>query len=606
MIALRHAWATVHRALGAPSSRPPGPGRPARLRARFLLGCLLLGYGLLAYRLYTLQIVQHPQWQARADRQHNRMRVERPERGRLMLRDGDRHVPAVISVERGSLLVEGHPDRDVPTFLAKLRTALPDLTPAEEQLVAERLAAGRSFYLRRRALDRERIDAIRAVRLEQASVTIEPIRRYAFGPVASHVLGLIDAHQEGVTGIERTLDAQLRGTPGRREVILDNRRRERVRLGALRKPAIPGDDVLLSIDRTVQAVVERELERTAEEHKPQGSAAVVIDPRTVDVLAMASWPTYDPTDIPRRPGTRLHNRAISYTYEPGSTIKPLIFGTVWQLELGAPDRPLYCPRIFHLPGRRKPIVDCHTVGQVTESEAGVESSNTGSTQLTNRLTPAQLRNALTAFGFGRRTGIQLPGEAPGNTHNLRRITPTTLASLAQGYALSVTPLQMALAYAALANGGTLFRPRLVVETRSRRGQLFEARSPQAVARPLEADVVQGGLRDMMVRVVNSRTGTAKRAKSKLYTIAGKTGTTKQLNPDGHYDPREVVASFCGFAPAESPRIAFSVVVWAPDTSKRKKWGGTVAAPCAGRIADQALTLMRVPPHPPARDDARTK
>lgn len=586
----------ARRLLDISSSRPPSPERPARLKARLILSCLLFGFGLLCLRLYTLQVVQHGRWLELAEKQHVRFRVEQPERGRLLLRDGERLVPAAVSLQRGSLLIEGREDRDVEAFMAKLGKALGGLPAWEAAQVEFRLRAGRAFYLRRRMLEREHVDGLRRARLERTSIEIDAIRAYPFGGLGAQVLGLVDGDQRGATGIERSMQRRLRGTPGRREVVLDNLRRERVQLDGRVQRAKPGADVVLSLDRSLQAVAEAELKRLAQEQSPEGAAAVVVDVRTGDVLAMASWPSYDPSSLRGEMGRRLHNRAISYTYEPGSTLKPLFVGLVWQLGLGGPERSIHCPLRYKLPGRRKSIVDSHLVGWVEELQVLIQSSNTGAAKLASRLTPAQLRHVLSAFGLGRRSGIELPTEARGNTRTLRKLSATDLGSVAQGYALSVTPLQMALAYAALANGGTLFRPRLVVEVRERGGRVLEQVDPQAVARPLTAQVTRGALRKALIGVVNGKGGTARRARSKLYTIAGKTGTTKKL-VNGRYHPREVVASFCGYAPAEEPRIAFSVVTWAPSTKKRRAWGGTAAAPYAGRIAERSLRLLRVPPNP---------
>ncbi len=583
-------WLLAHLRPG--ERRPPRPGRASRLRARLILSTLLLAYGALAHRLYVIQVVEHPRWSEAARRQHVRVRTIEPERGRVLLRDGERRVPAAVSVKRYSLLVEGRADRDVADFLGRLEGALPDLTAHERDEVARRLGEGRAFYLRRRRLTADDATRLRAARLPRASLEVEPVRAYPFGGLAAQVLGLVDAEHRGSTGIERLLDDALTGAPGRREVWVDNRRRELVTPGAVLEPARPGSDALLTIDRSVQAVAEAELARVAEEHQPQGAAAVVVDVRTGDVLAMASSPTYDPSDLRGDFREALRNRALTDTYEPGSTIKPLLVGMVWELGLGAPERPIACPRTLKVPGRRKPIVDSHTVGDVDEAEVLVQSSNTGAYQLTARLTPEQVRQALAGFGLGSETGLGLAGEAGGDTRLLAKLpNPTTLGSVAQGYAISVTPLQMATAYAALANGGTLLRPRLV-EALAGGGEARDF-EPRAVARPLSRATTEGGLRQALVDVVNSDHGTAKRARSTRYTIAGKTGTTKLL-VDGRYHEREVVASFCGYAPAEQPRIAFAVVVWGPSTKKGRVWGGTVAAPCAGRIAERALRLLRVP------------
>lgn len=366
----------------------------------------------------------------------------------------------------------------MPKFLARLERALPDLSPRERSEAERRLRQGRAFYLRRRRLTRADATRVRAAKLPRVTLEATPVRAYAYGGLAAQIFGLVDADHRGSTGVERWFDDALVGTPGRREVTVDSLRRELVTPGAILEPAQPGADVVLSIDRTIQAVAEAELARTAEEHEPEGAAAVVVDVATGDLLAMASWPTFDPGDVnafykgaetpaelkaaARRFGAAQRLRAVTDTYEPGSTIKPLLVGTAWELGLGGPDRPIHCPHTLKVPGRRKPIRDAHTVGDVLERDVLIQSSNTGAYQISSRLAPEQVRRALAAFGLGQKTGIPLPAESGGDTRLLARLdSPTNFGSVAQGYAVSVTPLQMALAYAALANGGTRLRPRLV-------------------------------------------------------------------------------------------------------------------------------------------------
>lgn len=575
---------------------PAAPARGARLFGRVALCGLLAGYGLLAHRLYTLQVVEHPRWSQTAARQHVRLRAEPAERGRLLVADGgERLVPLAASLLRGSLLVEGRAGRDAVAFVSSLAAACePDapMTPAERTFVEDRLRRGRAFYFRRHRLEPEVVARIKACRFRHVQLEEEPVRAWPFGPLAAQALGLVGREGRAGSGIERVLDEPLTGAPGRREVRIDNLRRELVAPGGLHVPARPGLDAVLSLDRSVQAVAEAELAAMAAESQPQGAACVVVDVRTGDVLALASWPPFDPTS-PGETMDGLRCRAITDTYEPGSTIKPLFIATAWELGLGAPDRAIFCPQRLLVPGRRKALEDHHLVGQVVEADVIVQSSNSGAYLITSRLSGEQVLRMGSGFGLGRRTGIDLPGEASGRADALSRRDATTVGSFAQGYAVSVTPLQMAMAYAALANGGTLYRPRLVRELRDRAGQVVRAWEPQAVARPLSGEIARGPLRAALERVVNDPRGTARRAQSDAYRVAGKTGTTKLL-VDGRYHEREVVASFCGFAPSDAPRLAFSVVVWGPSTAKAKAWGGTIAAPVAGRVAEQALRLLRVP------------
>lgn len=595
---------------------PKRTARAGRRWSRFFLVGVLVGYALLSVRLYQLQVVQHEQWKDRAARQHLRQRVLPGERGRFLFRDGDREVVAAVSLQRGSLLIEGRERgaEDAEELVNTLNELLA-LTPEERAKLSQFVAGGKSLYVRRRKLTPEHMQAIRDAKLSHVSLSVEPIRVHPFGPLTSQVVGLTRLREDeargrevlaGSTGLERTCDDALQGTDGVEHLRVDVRGRELSVPDASDVAPRAGQDVVLTVDRSMQAVAVKELARTAEEFEPHGAAVVVIDPRNGDVLAIASWPTADPGEL--GPGFQegLRLRAITDTYEPGSTVKPLVVGTAWERGLGAPERSISCPLTWKLPGRRKRIVDVHLVGQVSELDVLIQSSNVGAVKIAARFPKGGLEQALRAFGIGAHTRLGISGESAGSTGNLAKLhSPTTLGSVGQGYAFSVTPLQMALAYGALANGGTVYRPRLVRELRGPDGAPVERFEPQVLGRPLSPAVVEGPLRRALIDVVNSKHGTAKRAKSTIYTIAGKTGTTKLL-VDGRYHEREIVASFCGFAPAENPRIAFSAVVWGPTTKKGRVWGGTVAAPLASRVAVQALKILEVPPSPQPEPLAETR
>ncbi|MEZ6185367.1 MAG: penicillin-binding protein 2 [Planctomycetota bacterium] len=596
--------------LALPHLRLHAPTRTTtsgRRWAKAALIAVLVGYALLTVRLYQLQVAQHAQWKDRAARQHLRKRVLLGERGRFLFQDGGREVVATVSLERGSLLVEGRARsaEDQAALVATLDELL-SFTPEERAKLEAYVASERSLYVRRRKLLPEQVRAIRAAKLSHVSLSVEPIRVHPFGPLTAQVVGLTRLAEDeargrevlqGTVGLERTFDAQLQGQDGYEQVRLDVRGRELVVPGTAAVPGQRGADVALTLDRSIQAVAVRELERTAAEFEPEGAAVVVVDPHTGDVLAIASWPTADPGDLGPNFQEGLRLRAITDTYEPGSTVKPLIVGTAWEQGLGGPERAISCPQSWHLPGRRKAIVDVHLVGSVTELDVLIQSSNVGAVKIADRLGKEGLHRALEAFGIGAATGLGIAGESAGNTRNLEKLhSPTVLGSVGQGYAFSVTPLQMALAYGALANGGTVYRPRLVKALVGPDGGVVQAFEPQVFGRPLSPAVVNGPLREALIAVVNSEHGTAKRAKNAEFTIAGKTGTTKLL-VDGRYHEKEIVGSFCGFAPAENPRIAFSAVVWGPTTKKGRVWGGTTAGPLASRVAVQALKILNVPPSP---------
>jgi cell division protein FtsI (penicillin-binding protein 3) len=406
----------------------------------------------------------------------------------------------------------------------------------------------------------------------------------------------------GTSGIEKTFEEQLRGVRGLREVELDNTKRELVGPTSVEVEARPGLSVVTTLDRRIQAIVEEELDKTVEAWHPKGVACVVVDPWTGNVLAISSRPTFSPDDLGHAAAEAFRNRCLCDTYEPGSTIKPLVVGTAWDKGKGNPDAPIFCPKFYHLPGRKKAIEDHEEVGQTTETFVLVRSSNAGAVQIGARLGMLEIRRALETFGIGHKTGIELPAEVAGDARNLAKTDVTTLGSVCQGYAFNVTPIQMAMAYGAIANGGTLYRPRIVAALRNQAGETVREFQPVPVARVLSAHVAKDWLAPALERVVSDKKGTAHACRVPGYALAGKTGTTKKI-VGGHYSERDAITSFCGFAPADQPRIAFCVVVFEPSTAKGKVWGGTVAAPAASAIAGKTLKYLGVEPKADAPEPA---
>ncbi len=572
-----------------------------RLRASLALSALLVGMGGLAGRLYDLQVKSHEKYAALARKQHQRVRPIQPWRGDLVAMEDGRPVIVASSLARGSLLVEGRDERDegdrrehrgdIDGFIEKIERAL-TLEPGERASLAARLETGKPFFFRRRKLTPEEMEKLQSLRLPGAGVVEEPVRAYPFGKLGIQALGLLSADGEGVSGIERAFEEQLRGVRGIREVELDNRRRESVYEDSVQVDPRAGLSVHLTLDRRIQAIVEEELDGIVEKWSPKGAACVVVEPHTGRILAIGTRPTFSPEDTAHAPAGGFRNFALMESYEPGSTIKPLIIGTAWDEGLGAPDRSISCPRVWHMPGRRKPIEDHSEVGSVTEGQVIVQSSNVGTVQIGMRLGMERIRRALETFGFGRLTGLEL-GECAGNTKLLAKTDATTLGTVCQGYAVTATPLQMALAYGAIANGGTLYRPRIVDSLVNAQGETVRRFEPIAASRVLSTHAAKELLAPAMERVVSDSKGTAHACKVPGYTLAGKTGTTKRI-VDGHYSERECDTSFCGFAPHDDPRLAICVVVFQPSTAKGKVWGGTVAAPAASAIVGKTLKYLAVP------------
>ncbi|MDF1662325.1 MAG: penicillin-binding protein 2 [Planctomycetota bacterium] len=591
-------------------------------KARAVIFAIVLAslLGGLIYRLYVIQIENHEQHLQTAHKQHRRSKNLKPWRGDIFLRENDKNVLVAGSIGQHSLMVHGRQKN--PDDLVKSLTEILKLDGKERSHLRDRLARGRSFWFQRRKVTHTQASALKKglkklvaykvpgkkkprykPMLAGFDVVEESARIYPFDSLASHILGLVNGEGKGCSGVEASFNEQLKGLSGLEEFEIDNRRAQLTNLNTVSVPALPGYNLVLTIDRRVQYFVEEALDEAAKHWTPEGISVVAVDPSTGRILAMASRPNFNPEDPGATPMANMRNRVLTDPYEPGSTIKALLTSYVWQLGRGDPKRPMNLPRSLRVKGRRKPILDSHKVRVkdrgTQERDLIIQSSNVGSYLMSLRLNDDEFRSCLKIFGLGARTGVPLSGEAPGNLALTRKLNTGNRAALAQGYGLMVTPLQMVMAYSAIANGGTLFRPRLAYQLIDHEGKVARTFEPRMVARVLSHKVSRDWMSEALAGVVGSRHGTARRCRIKGYSMAGKTGTSKKLVKDGdkrswHYSPTRTVCSFIGFAPVENPRIAIAVVVNDPNLKHGRVFGGNVAAPIASKVIEQSLQYWRVP------------
>ncbi len=417
----------------------------------------------------------------------------------------------------------------------------------------------------------------------------EERRHYPFGPLAAQVLGFTGIDNQGLYGLEAQYDALLRGIPGRAVRVRDALGREILEGRRVLDPPRNGSDLFLTLDAVVQHIAERELEEAVQVHRAKAGVAAVMDVRTGEVLALASVPRFDPNRYAEAPPDVWRHRAVAEVYEPGSTFKLVVMAAA--LEAGAvrPETTFYCPGYLVVPGGHR-IREAH--GEAHKAVRPVDivrlSCNVGAALTADRLGPQRLYQAVLRFGFGRRTGIELPGEAMGIVRPPNAWSGPDLYTLAFGQGIAVTPLQLLRAAAAIGNGGLLVRPTLVAMVRRPDG-LVEEPKPASPPRVLSA-ATASRLLAMMERAVTDGTGRA--AAIPGYTVAGKTGTAQKPDPRGGYLPGRYVASFVGIVPASSPRLAILVLL---DEPQGEYYGGVVAAPVFRRIASQVLWHLRIPP-----------
>jgi cell division protein FtsI/penicillin-binding protein 2 len=406
--------------------------------------------------------------------------------------------------------------------------------------------------------------------------------------LASQVLGYVGTDNHGLAGLELIYDAVITGKPGLRTVLRDARRGTAVSPDLFFTEPRPGGDLYLTLDAAVQHMVERELQRAVEQRRARRGSAVFLDPATGAVLAMASYPAFDPNEFERYAAGSWRNRTIMDAYEPGSTFKIVTAAAALESGLVHADDPFDCGMgSIVLSGIT--IHDHKRFGILSFADVIARSSNVGVIRAALIIGGERLYRTIVAFGFGRATGIDLPGENAGILHPLERWGPLTKAYVAFGQGVSVTPLQLAAAVAAVANGGSLLQP-YVVDT-VRRGELLERRHPRPVvaARPISAATAEE-VKRLLERVVTD--GTGKTAAVAGYRVAGKTGTA-QIPVPGGYARHAYLPSFVGFAPADRPSLVGIVAVEAPQGMEY--YGTQVAAPVFGTLVREVLLYLGVRP-----------
>ena len=445
------------------------------------------------------------------------------------------------------------------------------------------------LYLRRR-LPEETSRAIESLAIPGLGFETEPKRLYPNDVVGAHVLGFVNDDGLGQYGVEGAYDQVLRGASGRLVVERDPKDRELAMGLRIARAPVNGSDLALTIDLVVQTIAERELRAAIEREKASSGSVVIIDPRDGAVLALASWPTYDPAAVAKADPQALMDRATSWTYEPGSTMKAITIAAAIDQKVVTPNTTYEDKGYAVIGGRRLNNALGKVYGTTTVTQVLERSANAGAVFVASLLGAEQMRAYLSAFGFGAASGVDLSGEAAGEVRQLAEWYPVDLGTIAFGQGIAVTPLQLAAAYAAIANGGTLYRPYVVASRRDADGEHRTA--PVAVRRPITPDTA-ATLRAMLTSTVDN--GIASGAAIPRYSVAGKTGTAQIPSDDGRYFDDAYVSSFAGFAPASDPRFVVVIVLERPQS----KLLGTVTAMSAFRnIAVDALRYTRVQPDRP--------
>ena len=527
-------------------------------------------------RLIYLQVFRQADLSARAERQQRRTIEVPAKRGEIL----DRHGRVLAySVDADSIYAVPIEIDDPQVTIATLCTVLRRCTKEFRQGLLERLKKQRAFVWVRRQVSPEEARRIEALNLEGIGSLKESRRYYPNTTVAAHLLGYVGLDNTGLAGIELSYDRYIRGKPGTALVQTDARRHV---FSRTERPPTTGSSVELTIDQVLQWMVERELKAAVAEHRAASATAIVMDPWTGEVLAMANEPTFNPNAFgTARPASR-RNRAIQDIYEPGSTFKVVTASAALEEKVVRLSDPIdVAPG--HIRIGRRTISDVHRYGVLTFNDVMVKSSNVGAIKVGLRLGAERLNRYIRRFGFGGRLSPDLNGEERGIVWT--QLNDSALASVSMGYQIGVTPLQMATAVSSIANGGQLIEPRVVRAIRTETGRI--AVEPRVLRRTV-TEATASQLTATMEGVVER--GTATKAQIEGFTIAAKTGTTSKL-VNGAYSKSDYMSSIVGFLPSRKPAVTILVLV---DSPRGAFYGGAVAAPVFRRIAEATVRHLGVP------------
>ncbi len=531
-------------------------------------------------RLIYMQVVQHEELVARGERQQHRSIDSHAKRGEILDRQGR---VLAYSVDADTIYAVPTDVDDPRATVAAVCGALGDCTAEWRRSLEMRLDEQRAFAYVRRQVSPDVARRIAALDLDGIGFITENRRYYPNKTLAAHLLGYVGIDNQGLSGVEAAYESEITGRAGRILIQTDARQRA---FSRVERAPTRGATLELTIDKYLQYLAERELRNAVREHDADGGTVVMLDPYTGEVLALASEPGFNPNAFAAAPQPALRNRAVQDVYEPGSTFK--LVTTAAALEAGITTRyEMFDVSQGSIRVGNSTIPDMHTYGVLSLEDVIVKSSNVGAIQLGLRVGPARLIEYARRFGFGQRLSPDLRGESAGIVHDPARLNDRAVASVSMGYQVAVTPLQMAAAVSAVANGGELVEPR-IVRAVVRDGVRTER--PQRVIQRAVDPGTAAELTAIMEQVVER--GTARNAQVPGYSIAGKTGTAEKLI-DGQYSSDHHNASFVGFVPSRAPAFAVLVMI---DTPRGARFtGGAVAAPVFQRIAAAALRHLAVPP-----------
>jgi cell division protein FtsI/penicillin-binding protein 2 len=550
--------------------------RRANRRIRLILATFIVVFGIALGRAAWLQVVHAATYSAQAQRMHEETMTTPAGRGSILDRSG---VQLAIGEQDTTVYADPH----LITDARNVALAAQHLLGADaNKLYPKLLQKNSRFVYVARFADPKAANAFLAKHFSGIGSYPEERRAYPQNTVAAPVIGYAGIDNKGLGGLELEYDHKLAGHPGKQTIIRDATGQAIDTLSST--PERQGQNLFTTIDSRIQANAEAVLRKNVTQFRATSASAIVIDPRSGAILAMAQAPVYDANNAGSVPYSTQRNRAVTDTYEPGSTFKLVTIAGALSQGIVTPSTKFRLPYSIHVADRVIHDAEYRPTEWLTTSEILSHSSNVGAVTIAEKLGSASLMNWIEKFGYGKTTGIDFPGESPGFVLPLEKWYGSTIGNVPIGQGISVTPIQMASAYAAIANGGVWVQPHLVERIG---GQLYNQHKRRRIVTPRIDQV----LKKMLTGVVDEHGATGNAAAIPGYTVAGKTGTAQVPGPHG-YTTGKYVASFVGMVPVKKPRLVVLVVVNEPT---RGIFGGTVAAPAFAEIAKFDLQYLGVAP-----------
>ncbi len=563
------------------SSRKSNPLKWVRFRIVIVGSFLGVCFALMIARAFQLHVVQGEQLQSKAAGQYTKAFYDISKRGTIY--DAN-HTELALSVDVESICAYPAQIR----FPLQTAQSLARALRLDKATVLKKLRAKKSFVWIKRHVDPAQISAVRAVKLDGVGFVTESRRFYPLTTLAAQVVGFCGTDGRGLEGLEFYYDAFLKGRENRRTVLKDALGR-----GFTEEPASeggPGYNLILNIDKNIQFIAEEALSEGVKKFWAKSGTALVMVPDTGAILAMAHVPAFNPNAFGQYQPGLWRNRAVTDTFEPGSTFKILLVAAALESGTCTPSSAFNCEEGSYRIGRRI-VHDVHPYAQLSLQDILKYSSNIGAAKVGEKVGPAYLYHKLAEFGLGEKSDVDCPGETSGSLRPVKSWSQIDAGAICFGQGVSVSALQLASAVAAIANDGLLMKPYLVKRITDAQGRTIKRFQPVVLRRVISRENARV-LTGMMTRV-SEEGGTGVKAAMTGYMVAGKTGTAQKADPaEGGYARGKYMASFVGFVPAEDPLIAVLVVI---DEPQEEHYGGVVAAPVFRCIASKTLRYLKVPP-----------